>query len=149
MDSWILHSFTLGGPVQFPADWRWSSLISSVSKLLISQVEEIELWAAPVWPRWARTQGRRSIPAGAATGLFVLLCLLTGKIGGAYRRGLTLRCAHQGYTALCVQMIYTWTHTHMRTHTHTQNCVCKHISTLCLSQCVRFRLVSLHTYYLT
>lgn len=107
-----LRSFTLGGLVQCPADWRESSLISSGSKLLISQVEEIELWAAPVWPHWARTQERRSIPAGAATGLFVLRCLLTGEIGGAYRRGLTLRCAHPGYTAVCKWYIHEHKHTH-------------------------------------
>lgn len=127
MDSWALHSFALGGLVHSRADWRGSSLISSSSKLLISQVEEIELWAAPVWPRWAWTQGRRSIPTGAATGLFVLLCLLTGEIGGAYRRGLTLRCAHQGYTVVCVNDIY------MSTYTHSQKCVCTHISALPLS----------------
>lgn len=49
------------------------------SELLISQAEETEVRASPVWPRLsAKQRGRRSIPAAAATGPFVLLRLLTG-----------------------------------------------------------------------
>lgn len=106
----------LGGLFHGPADWSGSSLIRRGSKILISQVEEIEPWAVPVWPRWARTQEGRSIPTGAATALFVLPCLLTAGIGGAYRWGLTRRCAHQGCTAVCVNDKHR--HTEERVDTH-------------------------------
>lgn len=77
----------------------------------ISQVEVIELWAAPVWPRWARTQ-RRSIPTGAPTGLFVLLCLLTEEIGG----GGGIDRAH---TALLSPRLRRRVCAHMRFHSRT------------------------------
>lgn len=41
--SGLLDPCALGGLVQGPTDWRGSILISSGSKPLISQVEEIEL----------------------------------------------------------------------------------------------------------
>lgn len=68
----------MGRLLKGPKVWRGSKF-GGGSELLISQAEETEVRASPVWP-WliAKQRGRRSIPAGAATGPFVLLRLLTG-----------------------------------------------------------------------
>lgn len=96
--------------------------LAATQKLLISEVEEVELWASPVWPHWERTQGGRAIPAGAATGFFVLLCLLTEGRGGGGSEGRIDRGSHCAALTLttqsCVQVIYTlWSASHLQHNT--------------------------------